>query len=143
MFVILINKTINIISFINFWNAYVVQYTTLFLQNPFRPLFNSMCFTLISADLSLECWVYLYNYLYIYLCPVHLHGNSLVEWLVCWLFSGLYWSLLIPALIFSLFISSLLFSYAKDASKRWRFLWFHYTERWLERHCKYVNSLSF
>ena len=131
MFVLLINKTINIISFIKLCFIHIFIFICCTVYNiihtkPFHSLFH-MCFTFRSAGIRLECWVYPYIYLYIYVCPVRdVHGDSLVYWSVRWLPSGLYWSLLIPASIFCSLLVLLLFIYAKTpllfSSHLWLFI---------------------
>ena len=131
MFVLLINKTINIISFIKLCFIHISIFICCTVYNIihtklFHSLFH-MCFTFRSAGIRLECWVYPYIYLYIYVCPVRdVHGDSLVYWSVRWLFSGLYWSLLIPASIFCSLSDLLLFWNAKTpllfSSQLWLFI---------------------
>ena len=65
---------------------------------------------------GLDIYYVLYIYIYIYKCAVrdvHVHPSLMASPLI------VQWSLLVlaigPALIFSLFVSLLLFSYAKDA----------------------------
>ena len=146
MFVLLINKTINIISFIKLCFIHIFIFICCTLYNiihtkPFHSLFY-MCFTLRSADLRLECYsIPLYLFIYLRMSSTW-RTRGFPSLLVSPLIAQ--WSLLVLAysrfdLLF--FLSFAIVYIRKDAIINFNetltifrdTLWFK-PGRWLERH---------